>query len=144
MKPVTTNQIAAFHALLKKYDMQDEKRNIIAQLSGGRCTSTKDLFYDELQAWINGMNAGTPKQEKPGHKMISYIIAASWEMGWIKKVNKVDKVKGLIQVNDYSKMNEWIESNVYKKPLNEHSIDELTKLVTVIKRVNLSFLKKEK
>jgi hypothetical protein len=144
MKPVTKNQLAAFHALLKKYELLGEKRSIINDLSNGRCRSTKDLSFDELQSWINGMNAISPTQTKKGQRMINYIIAASHEMNWITQKQVINGDGSLGMKNDYSKMHQWIESNVYKKPLKDHSIDELTKLVTVIKKVNLSFLKKEK
>jgi len=149
---ITKDQIKIIHTLLQKAGQMDNKKEIIKNASATGKESTKDLTFDEAAALITFLQTPNPKPQTPnskpqiqdGQQMINYIIAASWEMGWVKKIKKVDKVKGVIEVNDYSHMHEKIKELCYKKPINEYSVAELTKLVTVIKKINLSYIQKNK
>jgi phage gp16-like protein len=144
---ITPKQIKTIHTLLQKHGQMDNKKEIIKNASASGKESTKELSFDEAGKLISFLQSGnqqTENQPADGQQMINYIIAASHEMGWIKQVNKVDKVKGLVKANDYSMMHQELEKLCYKKPLKQYSMAELTKLVTVVKKINFAYLHKPK
>lgn len=150
MNAITKQQIAAFHGLLRKHGLSDDKADIVSQISNGRTRSTTQLTYSEAMGWINAMNSNNGEEaaikkvssEDPRKRMFNHIIAMAHEMGWIKQVNKVQKDGSLKLVKDYSDVHAWIEKYGYlKKPLNKYSYDELPALVTAFKSVYFGKLK---
>lgn len=144
MKMITKSQIAAIHALLRKHDLTDNKKDIIEQISGGRVSSTSHLYFDEAMAWINAMNKAWPAEPEKQKRMINYIFAMAHEMGWIKEVTVVT-AKGMEKKKDYKDVHAWIETKGYlKKPLRQYTYEELPKLVTQFRNVYFSWIKKPK
>lgn len=137
MKPVDAKQIKAFNTILGKLGLESEKRNIIEEISGGRTRSTKELFYGELQSWLNSAGpatrglqaAGLPKPDNS--RLMSKLFAMAHEMQWITTTRVVDTGGKIRNKKDYSHVHEWVKKYGYlKKPLNEYTYNELPKLVT--------------
>jgi len=144
---ITPKQIKIIHTLLQKHGQMDNKKDIIKNASATGKESTKELTQAEAAALIGYLQTSNTKPETPnqdGQQMINYIIAASHEMKWITLKNKVEPGGRIVKVNDYSKMHQELEKLCYKKPLKKYTVPELTKLVTVIKKINLAYLQKKK
>lgn len=143
MNPVTTEQIKIFHAILSKNRMMHEKKELVKEISSGRAISTKDLFFDELQHWIDAMNA-SKQMPWEGAKMIRHIFAMAHELGWIKTKLKVEN--GMLKdEKDYQPVHDWVLKYGYlHKPLNEYKYKELPTLVTAFKNMYISKLKNQK
>lgn len=142
MKQVTRDQVVAFHALLKKHGLSDEKASIVRQLSNGRATSTRDLYEEEIQGWINAMNRQRPEQEDPRQKMINSLVAMAREMGVVVRRNMIGADGKIEYKSDYSRLNQWMQESSYlKKPMKDYSYEEFPKLVSQYKAVYQSWLK---
>lgn len=146
MRTITKEQISAFHAILVKNGLMESKRDIVEQISKGRVASSTELYYDEVQAWIDAMNAAMKSQKKdkadedPRQKMVNNIIAMAHEMGWIKKKQVVTKC-GIALKNNYDDLDAWILKYGYLHiPLRQYTYEQLPKLVTAFKNVYLSYL----
>ena len=146
MTPINKSNIAAFHALLNKHGLKDEKKNIVQELSGNRTSSTKDLYQEEILPWISAMNIKIiPKQEDPRQKMINKIIAIAREMGVIVRKAAVATDGKVIEKSDYSNFDKWMRERSYlKKPLKEYAYDELPKLVSQYNNLYESWLLKRR
>ena len=143
-KPITPNQLKAFNAILTKHGLMDTKAGLVRHLSKGRASSSKDLFSEEVQPWIDAMNKAQPEQEDPRQKMVNSIIAMAREMGVIKRrtVNKNGRLKA---ESDYAEFKLWMNSKSYlKKELNEYTYGELPKLVSQYKAIFDSWLGQRK
>jgi hypothetical protein len=144
MTQITKSQIAAMHVLLHKHKLQDDKRDIIRQISKGRTESTLELTFTEAQTWINAMNKGesfNSKKEDPRQRMINSIIAMAREMGTVRRKKVVDAAGKIQEKSDYSDFNKWmVEHSYMKKDLNKYTYEELPKLVSQFKQVYRSWL----
>jgi hypothetical protein len=145
MTQITKSQIAAMHVLLHKHKLQDDKRDIIRQISKGRTESTLELTFTEAQTWINAMNKGesfnSKKEEDPRQRMINSIIAMAREMGTVRRKKVVDAAGKIQEKSDYSDFNKWmVEHSYMKKDLNKYTYEELPKLVSQFKQVYRSWL----
>ncbi len=149
-KQITKSQIAAIHVLLHRHNLQDEKRTIIEEISGGRCSSTTQLTYEEARQWIAAMNKGQKRpetnleQDVKRQRMINSIIAMAREMGVIKRVPVVGDAGQLESKSDYSQFNQWLltKSCVKKSTLNDVQTSQLPELVTQYKNIYQSWLQK--
>lgn len=136
------NKYAEFFAILKK--MGRTKEDVLNEftwerlddngLPGNRITdSLKDLSvgeYHELMLRLQRFN-GIP----PGDAMRKAIIATARSMRWT-----VNMGGGTI-VADMQRINSWcVQYGPYKKMLNDHTVPELTILVTIFKKVYTDFL----
>lgn len=129
MMPFT--KIRQFNALLTTLGMQDEKRYLIAEASAGRTSSTKELTLPEMDGLIAQLNSLTPKTVKPGDKQRKRIISMAHELGW-RNTGKADMPR----------INEWcISTGQYKKPLMEHSVEELSNLVAQFTKMYNAYFK---
>lgn len=145
MKPITPNQTKAFHAILREKGLADEKAAIVSKLSNGRASSTKDLFYEEVQPWIIAMNSQKKEQADPKERMIRNIIAMAREMGVIVRLPKVQPGGAIKMQSDYTQFNEWmLTKSTGKKALNDYTYQELPKLVSQYRAIYLSWLKRNK
>jgi hypothetical protein len=145
MKLATKTQIAIFHAILARTGQMEAKPEIISSLSDGRASSTKELYQEELESWINAYNAASKPVTavNPGQKMINSIIAMAHDIGFIKKKQMVVGGIGGKKVNDYTDLNKWmLERGYLKKPLNQYKYEELPKLVSQFKGLYMHQLKK--
>jgi hypothetical protein len=144
---VKVKQLRIFHAILKDRNLMDDKKNIVRHISNGRCESSSDLSFDELESWIASMNSESRKKalkqkDHPGQRMINHIIAMAREMGWVRRETKVLPGGGLKAESNYGDLDKWIDKYGYlKKPLNEYSYAELPTLVTAFKNVYNDYLK---
>lgn len=142
MKPITPQQIKIFHILLHKHGLCEEKAEILKELSGCRVTSTKDLYFEEIQPWINAMNRQVPEQEDTRQKMINSLLAMAREMGVVIRRNMIGAA-GMEYKSDYSRLDAWmLESSYLKKPMKDYTYEEFPKLVSQYKAIYQSWLKR--
>jgi hypothetical protein len=126
----TTRQLQAIHAILHSRSLLHQKANIIEGASNGRCTSSKDLTFEEAGFLIASFGAPV-KADKPGQAMINKIFAIAHEMGWIPVIQEVQPDGKVKQRKDYSHLHAWILKYGYaKKPLNKYQYAEMPKLLT--------------
>lgn len=136
MNKITKKQIISIHTLLQQCNLIDDKARIITEASGGRCSSSKELYYDEAQTLINYLNASKPKTEDARKKMFGNIIAMAHEIGFVKTEKVVVPGAGIRTKNNYSDLHSWINKYGYlHKPMNDYSYEELPKLVTQFKEL---------
>lgn len=147
MRDITKVQISQIHAILSKFNLMDDKRRIISEISNGRTESTTALTFQEAQNWINAMNKAiqrpVQKKENPGQKMINSVIAMAREMGVITRQQVVKPGVGLVWESNYDRFNKWmLESSCLKKRINDYTYEELNKLVSQYKAIYADWLKK--
>lgn len=147
MMPAQTQQIKAFHAILKERGLMDEKKEIVKQISSGRTESSKELSYEELQGWIDSVNSDRTLKKATDNKsqrMINNIIAMAREMGVIERKPGVRKSGKIEMISDYTLFEDWMLTKSYlKKRLSQYTYEELPTLVTQYKNIYLSWLKKK-
>ncbi len=148
MQMISKEQIYIFNTLLTKHGLQDDKREIISSISGGRTESTLQLTWWETQQWINAMNkqGGKPAGNRPNdprQRMINSIVAMAREMNMVKRVSVVNE-RGTVEAkSDYRQLNEWMMQKSYlKKMLRQYSYSELPKLVSQFKALYASWMKR--
>lgn len=115
------------------------REELISEFTSGKKTSLKELSsweYKEFIAWMNVMiGSKTQKpvptwRDTPENRMRRKIIALFVTMGY----KTGDQ-------SDMNRINEWCEKyGRFHKPLNDHSITELTLLTTQVETYYASFL----
>jgi hypothetical protein len=128
----TLQQNNIMFSIFKKLGIEKEERQALAlQYSNNRTDSTKMLFKHEAEALINDLNKQTGADV--ADRMRKKIISQAKLMGWIiPGTNKADM----------DHINAWcINYGQFKKKLNEHSLQELPKLVSQFERAYKSYLK---
>jgi len=114
---ILPQQLKTLHVLLNNSGLMEQKKNLIAGITGGRTESSKELTYPEAGALITYL-----KTQEEGHKMRRKIISLAHEMGWkLPGTNKID----IAHINDWCK-----KYGFGKKQLNEYTVAELPRLVT--------------
>lgn len=147
---ITKTQIAAFYAILRQHNLQDDKAAIVKQISSNRTGSLRELTYLEAQSWINDMNQtgrnfAARQEKKKCQPMINKMIATAYEMGWIKEAAVVKPDGSVTMKKDYTDLHKWVNKYGYlKKPLNDYTFDELKTLVSAFDKVYLAWLKRER
>lgn len=125
---VTQNQIKMIGMLCNKLGIKGEnKQVVVGGFSNGRCTSSKDLLYNEaselIQHLVDTNLYGDPRKKA----MINKIFAYCHDLGWTK-FNKDGK-----KVADGVKLDDWLLKYGYlKKRLQFYTYEELPKLVSQI------------
>lgn len=118
---------------------KDDKATMVNGFSGGRCTSSKDLYFNEAIELVSHLQQLQGTQPKgPGTiRMIGKICGYAREMQWSKK-----NVEGKI-VADMNRLNEWaIKYGHLHKKINAYHYDELPILVTQFEKVYKDYLNK--
>lgn len=112
-----------FHGLIGKLGMdRDEKKDLVREVSAGRCTSSKDLTAHEMQKAIE-MLAGT--YDSRIAKMAAKARAIAQDLGLIgMKEGKAD----------YTAMNSFVMRTTKKPNLFQCSYDELRNLITALEK----------
>lgn len=138
---ITRSQLSAFHVLLAKHNLKDDKENIVRQITKGRTASSAQMTSTEAREWIKAMN--NKQEEDEGKRMRNHIIAMAYEMGWIKRETVVTP-DGVKTRNNYSSLHDWIKKYGYlKKDLNKYTYTELPTLVSQFKKVYFSIINKK-
>jgi hypothetical protein len=143
-KPASSAQVKAIHAILARKGLMDQKQEIISSASSGRTQHSRELSYYEAFDLLKTLNDQELEEKTRKQRMINSLIAMAHEMGWITKKMVLTKCGVINSGYDYSLLHSWLENNVFKKKLNEHSYQELTILVSVFKKVYYSWLKNKK
>ena len=130
MQFINKSQLGAFHAILRKMGMHEDKeykQNLVIDYSKGRATSSKDLYYQEAKMLIDDLNRamGKTDDEIRADNMRKKIIAITRSAGWEKDGNA-----------DIDRINNFCRSRGYiKKGFNQYTYNELPKLVTQFEKV---------
>lgn len=121
MKTINKDQLICLNTLVSKLHIDKEgKIEMVQGFSGGRATSSKDLFSDEAAAMIKHLKSVDPT-EKSAEKMRKKIISMAHEMGWTSAPGKADM----------KRIDQWCTKFGYlKKHLDSYNYNELPKLVT--------------
>jgi len=126
-----------FFALLKQLQAiapDLDREDIIYDFTAGRTKSLKELGQLEYNDLLIKMKMQGNQHYSPGQHMRRKIIAMFHDMGYKKSGSQ-----GTI---DMVRVNEWcVKLGYLKKPLNDHSVIELTKLVTQAKYVHQDYIK---
>jgi hypothetical protein len=144
MNLITKQKLSAFHALLSKHGLMDHKPAIVQDLSNGRATSSKDLYMEEIEPWLQQMNLSKAPQKDKRQRMVNSIIAMATEIGMVKWETRIFR-DGFHRKRNYTDMHAWIEKYGYlKKHINDYTYEELPTLVTQFKNMYLSKLNAKK
>jgi hypothetical protein len=115
-----------------------QKETLVASFSNARTTHAGELTHAELRELCNYLQSQTsPQPSKNGeaegaNRMRRHIIAMAHEMGWKLPNGKADM----------QRINGWCLQQFGKKALNKYDYKELTKLVSIFKKVYRQFLEK--
>jgi len=120
-------QIIQLNTILCKLRLQDDKRNIIYEASGGRTEHTAELTSREIDMLIGELNR--KQNSKPiseflrGDHIRKSILSMSYQLGLISNdMANTDKIR---LVNEYIAGHTKIG---LKKPLNAYTVKELQNL----------------
>lgn len=128
---LTPGQLGCIHALVNKLKLQHLKEEMVRGFSGGRASSTADLYVDEAAAYIKHLKAQDP-EEKAAEKMRRKIISMAHECGYRKPGTTVI---------DMVKLDAWCVKYGHKhKKLNQYRYADLPKLVTQFQNMYKQFL----
>jgi hypothetical protein len=136
-------QIKAIHTLLPDYIKEDKelKGDLIQQYTEDpKKRSTKDLSNgqaDELIAFLKMSNPPAQIDQK-ANRLRRKFLSICHQLGWYKK-DKADRVVLNAEqkpVLDYARIDNWCEKHgKYHKTLQEHSYNELQKLISQFNEV---------
>lgn len=133
---ITITQNKIIHALLGKVGLMAHKADIVAGITSGRSSSSKDMTVDEAKAMITYLRTLSPapssdcfasfamtKRGDSANKMRRKLISLAYEMLWAEVGNWKAAVAALDGVLTSPK-------SLFKKPLKKHSYTELVKVVS--------------
>lgn len=110
---------------IKEKELQ---QSLVLQFTNGRTERTSLMLQDEAKELTNALQRMV---DDPGDKMRKKIIHYAHLVGWKDASGKAD----------INALNAWcIRYGMYKKPLNDHNIEELSNLVSQFERVFKSYL----
>lgn len=123
---MTEKQVKYVRVLLYKEGIPTEEINMAHRFSNGRATRLEDLNHKETQALIEELN-GVSKKDK----MVNKILSMAHEMRWELPDGRVD----------IKKIDAWcVKHTAPHKPLNDISLKELPKVVSVFEKLYKRFL----
>ena len=139
---VNNGQIAKIHVLLAKLGLGKEvKAQMVQQYTDGRETSTTKLSWKEAADLIKDLDGqlseADPKRiddlkaDRKKKLILHYAHQMQWQITEEGKKPKID----MKRVNDWS-----VKYGMYHKPLNDHTVGELSKLVAQFEKVYKSYL----
>lgn len=129
MKPATPKQVQAINILMAKQGLLPHKRDIIESYSGGRTSSSKELYINEAGELLNYLTQQN-KDVNVSSKLMAKLFAMCHEMKWIPQTTVVEGNQVKIK-KDYSQVHGWVKKYGYlKKPLRDYTYNELPKLVS--------------
>lgn len=131
------SDIIQFNSLLQALSLQEMKRELISQYSGGRTEHTKELKYSELRKLVEDLSQQQRAKSQAGYsvksmrnKIFHYCHLMLWYVEGTEKL-------------DYSRINQFCSVSSYlHKPLNDYNSSELPKLLWQFEQVYLTFKSK--
>jgi hypothetical protein len=131
--PATAKQIAMIGYLCTRLDLsKDDKAEMVYMHTGGRATSSKDIFQQEAAIIIGVLVDASGLPQKPEAKMQRKILSMAHEMHWELKSGKVDM----------QRLDNWcMQYGPQKKPFKAFKYEELPTLVTAFTGAYTAFLK---
>ncbi len=110
--------------LFSKLGVDNEQRHdIIANYTGGRTESTKDLYAHEVNELCTRLQGMLPQSN---HKAKEELLLKQKR----SVVLKIATETGIHDVNNWGVFNGWmLRSSILKKPLNLYSCSELDELI---------------
>ncbi|GGH02882.1 hypothetical protein [Pedobacter zeae] len=135
MNRSTPQQRMALGIIIKQIGLDKETKELmVSNYSDGRCTSTTELTYQEADHMIRTLNdaIGYKKQKTPSDAMKNKILSFFHFMWYKKPDGKIDMPR----------VNAWCMQYGYAhKPLDDHTEEELPKLVSEVEQMYKKFLK---
>lgn len=139
---MTSTQNKIIHAELNKAGLMSRKADIIASFTQGRTSHSSEMNVDEarvLIGWLRNRNLQGSSackvgqnlqgyQPKPGDKMRKRLISMAYELHWASPGDWKAAISALDKFLTSPK-------SIFKKPLNKHSVTELTKVVTQMEQI---------
>ena len=140
MNAIKLEQLKCLNTMISKLKIsKDMKAEMVYGFSGGRATSSKDLFADEATAMIKHLKSLHP-QERAGDVMRKKIISLAHEMGW-HLTPTLYKGEGVKRKADMKRINDWCRKFGYlHKSLDNYTYQELPALVSQFEKVYKSYL----
>jgi hypothetical protein len=142
VKPRTNAQNKQIHALISKQGIDaDTKAGMCMDVSSDRCSSTSDLFEHEAWLLISALNRQVNAADNPAPKSVvddklqkqrRRVIAKLASAGYVTPLGKADM----------EAINQWVLQQKFKKKLNDHSSEELSKLIYAAEQVYKHFISK--
>lgn len=119
---------------------QETKEDMIYNLTDARTTRIRDLNETEARHLIKTLTEQAPLPVTPEDKMRRKIISLAHEMRW--EISNAERKKGKSQPVDMGRIDGWcIQYGYLKKPLDQHNLQELPRLVTQFEKVYKDYLK---
>jgi hypothetical protein len=135
-------QVIRFNALLNRLNLTDMKRDLIAEATGGRTEHTLEMSRRELQQLIDHLatfqkNTGFAD----GNKKRRRIISLAYQMPPEMCLTRWDEEKGQRAI-DMEALDAFLcgKHSIYKKRLNEHTPQELSKVIVQFENMLKSYL----
>lgn len=121
------------YALFNTTGLLSQKENIVAGISNGRTTSTRQLSHEESIALIQFLQAKAGNNnDLDANRMRRKIISMAHQLHWYLPFS---------QKVDVKRVDNWcIQYGYLHKKLNYYSVKELPKLVSQFKEVFASIL----
>lgn len=138
MKQSTSKQRQIMHSLMRNIGLDDDAmKDMKLNATGGRTESSKEMTFAEADALIKNLGAASINRNNAVHvsmdKMRKNIIRMAHLLGWQYNNGKANM----------KRIDAWCKSyGQYKKPLMDHTYNELVNLVTQFKKMYLSELKR--
>lgn len=136
-------QVIRFNTLLGRLKLTDMKRDLIADATGGRTGHTLEMNRRELQQLIDHLasfqnNLGF----REGNKKRRRIISLAYQLPPEMCLTRFDEKKGQ-RVIDMENLDMFLCSkhSVFKKKLNEHTPQELSRVIVQFENMLKSYLK---
>jgi hypothetical protein len=128
-KEASKQQIKAVNAILAAKGLMHDKAHIISNATNGRTEHSSALYFEEAQILLAFLTR--EEKEKSNVLMLRKLFAMAHEMNWITQKTVVHTDGSLRPGNDYSAVYAWVKKySPWKKDLNKHTYEELTKLVS--------------
>lgn len=142
MQTITPQQLKCFNTIVSNQKIsKDDKETMVLGISGGRATSSKDLFFNEAAALIGHLKKATPIMPDEGHKMRGKILSICHTLGWYKAVNGEWVMVNGKKLLDYDRINAFC-LKAGKKRLDKFDLKELQKMIYIFEKVEEDYLSK--
>jgi len=128
-KPITPQQLRAFHAMCGKIKMNEEdRRAMIYSITNGRTSSSKDLTFDEARTLISQLNKDEDIRVKnaiyyESVKLCRGIYALSFKISFLNlgfsSDTEEEKQMNLAKINKFARSMSKAHKNVGQMSLDE-------------------------
>jgi len=126
-----TRNYPQFFAICRAYDL--EKDGLAHDVSNGRTQSLRaltDKEWNQLMDYLKSIQAEQKNwQPKPGDIQRKKMISIARQMNWFPLTAPEDGAQGIKMI--MARLDNWCLQQKYKKPLMEHTVQELNILVSI-------------